>query len=143
MKLSKPSVGNPTQGYKATHRAIDYGWGNGKTVTAAAPGTLTYSRVFGYGLRAKIAHEDGSYTTYSHLEKILKSGDVSRGTPIAVMGNSGAYAVGVHLHFEYWLKGVRVNPESYYTDFAGGGGTKPPTPIKSDTERRKKITWLG
>ena len=35
------------------------------------------------------------------------------GEPIAIVGNSGEYTSGPHLHFELWHDRVPVNPELY------------------------------
>ncbi|MBO7463981.1 MAG: M23 family metallopeptidase, partial [Bacteroidales bacterium] len=38
---------------------------------------------------------------------------VEAGEPIAIVGNSGEYTSGPHLHFELWHDRVPVNPELY------------------------------
>ena len=52
---------------------------------------------------------------YKHNQKLLKkTGDkVSAGSPIALVGNTGAVTTGDHLHFELWYKGEAVDPVKY------------------------------
>ena len=38
---------------------------------------------------------------------------VNAGEHIAVIGNTGEFSSGPHLHFELWLDGVAVNPKNY------------------------------
>ena len=40
--------------------------------------------------------------------EVVKAGDV-----ISIIGNSGAYSSGPHLHFEMWHKGKAINPEHH------------------------------
>ena len=52
---------------------------------------------------------------YKHNSLVVKSvGDfVVSGEKIAVIGNSGEFSSGPHLHFELWHNGSTVNPEDY------------------------------
>ncbi|MGC8929136.1 MAG: peptidoglycan DD-metalloendopeptidase family protein [Candidatus Woesearchaeota archaeon] len=56
-------------------------------------------------------------TLYAHLKsgsiKVSKGDDVSKGQIIATMGSSG-YSTDVHLHFEVFEDGSRVNPINYF-----------------------------
>lgn len=62
-----------------------------------------------------IQHKDNIITVYKHLSRILKSqgSQVKAGEAIGVLGNSGEYTSGPHLHFEVWYKGEPVNPQNY------------------------------
>lgn len=147
--LALPAKGNVTNEYDAGHRALDFGWGNGKQVYAAAAGTVTYQPSLpGYGNRISINHgkiiSQGAITKYAHLSRaIVSSGEeVRKGQLIGYMGETGSYAVsGVHLHFELWVNfgsgWARVNPGPFFTDTAGGGA---PLPIPS--ERPKSMSTI-
>ena len=52
---------------------------------------------------------------YKHNSALLKSvGDpVKVGESIAIIGNTGDYSDGPHLHFELWKRGVPVDPMEY------------------------------
>jgi murein DD-endopeptidase MepM/ murein hydrolase activator NlpD len=45
---------------------------------------------------------------------LKSSGDyVKAGDPIAIIGNTGEYSTGQHLHFELWYNGKAVNPVEF------------------------------
>jgi len=62
-----------------------------------------------------VQHKSNILSIYKHNTKILcKSGDyVSLGEAIAIIGNTGNLSYGQHLHFELWIDGNAVNPETY------------------------------
>lgn len=136
--LTLPAKGRITQEYTTSHRAVDFGWGEGTEVYAAAAGTISYEKsAGGYGKRLTINHGKlvgiGSRTRYAHLSKaVVTSGTVEQGQLIGYMGNTGYYSKAVHLHFElevnFGAGYAKVNPTQYFTDTAGGGTT--PLPVK-------------
>lgn len=143
MFLLKPSVGRVTGPFTPNHLALDFGWGNGKTVRAAAVGVVRLAQHEGYGLRIFIDHSEDVVTEYSHLAgRHVRDGQrVEAGEIIATMGDSGSYPDGVHLHFAVWFRGVRVNPASFF---------ELPTPVASPpleqdaaAFRKKVLAWLG
>ncbi|HOE04494.1 MAG TPA: M23 family metallopeptidase [Bacteroidales bacterium] len=85
-------------------------------VKAARQGTViaaNFTVETGYTLI--IQHDMGIITIYRHNQSIMvKTGEkVVAGQPVAVMGNTGEYSTGEHLHFEVWIEGKPVNPEDY------------------------------
>lgn len=62
-----------------------------------------------------VQHKSGFFSLYKHNSILLKTvGDfVSAGEHVAIIGNTGEFSSGPHLHFELWLEGVAVNPENY------------------------------
>ena len=63
----------------------------------------------------QIQHDNNLISTYKHNAELLKkAGDyVKAGEAIAIIGNSGEFTTGPHLHFELWYKGMALNPEDY------------------------------
>ena len=112
-----PLKGVISQGYTpGTHPYIDITAPEGSVVKATLDGTVIYS---GWsddtGYTIQIQHEGDIVSIYRHNEKLLKrSGDkVSAGSPIALVGNTGQFSTGEHLHFELWHKGEAVDPTKY------------------------------
>ncbi|MBQ3657835.1 MAG: M23 family metallopeptidase [Bacteroidales bacterium] len=98
------------------HLGIDIAAKEGEPVLAAYPGTVilaTWSSETGNVIQ--IQHVDNFISIYKHNSALLKKvGDkVSTGEPIAIVGNSGEFTSGTHLHFELWHNGVAVDPEKY------------------------------
>lgn len=62
-----------------------------------------------------IQHDFNLISVYKHNAEILKKqGEyVKAGEPIAIIGNSGEYTTGPHLHFELWHKSTPLNPLDY------------------------------
>lgn len=116
---------NSDYGYRwgKLHAGIDLGMGGaegtslGKTVVAAASGTVTTSTVHSsYGYYIIIDHGNGISTVYGHClanSLMVSAGDyVSAGQPIALVGSTG-YSTGPHLHFEVRVNGTKVDPKPY------------------------------
>ena len=59
-----------------------------------------------------IQHSNELISIYEHNSVLLKKeGDVVKaGEVIAIVGNSGEFTTGPHLHFEIWFKGSPLNP---------------------------------
>ena len=62
-----------------------------------------------------IQHKDGYLSFYKHNSVLLRSvGDyVKGGEHVAIIGDSGEFSSGSHLHFELWQNGKPVNPENF------------------------------
>ena len=98
------------------HPAVDITAPANSVVSAVLAGTVIladWSDVDGYTLC--IQHEGGIVSFYKHNQKLLrKVGDeVSAGTPVALVGSTGAFSKGDHLHFELWYNGVAEDPAKY------------------------------
>lgn len=59
-----------------------------------------------------IQHKNELISIYKHNSVVLKKeGDIVKaGEIIAIVGNSGEFTTGPHLHFEIWFKGSPLNP---------------------------------
>lgn len=105
------------------HRGIDIcGTGHGSPIYVTNNGTVYkvgYNSNMGYYIY--INHNNGYFTAYEHLSKILvKEGQVvARKQQIGEMGNTGV-STGTHLHYEIWTGGAPYNggtshnPLNYY-----------------------------
>lgn len=62
-----------------------------------------------------VQHENNLLSIYKHNSVLLKSqGEtVEAGEAIAIIGNSGKWTSGPHLHFELWYNNRAVDPEQY------------------------------
>lgn len=62
-----------------------------------------------------VQHADNLVSFYKHNAVLLKKvGDyIPAGEAIALVGNTGKFSSGPHLHFELWQNGLPINPESY------------------------------
>ncbi|PTS78647.1 M23 family peptidase [Sphingomonas sp. HMWF008] len=106
---------DPLIGATAMHRGIDLAGPAGTPILAAAAGVIRFAGPRGgYGNFIEIAHPDGSLTRYGHLGRLLVStgATVDQGSILGLMGSTGR-STGSHLHFEYLLGGVAVDPLSY------------------------------
>ena len=117
MHFFTPLKGVISQGYdRLLHPYIDITAPANSVVTSVLDGTVInagWSDDSGYTIQ--IQHSDDIVSIYKHNQKLLKkTGDkVSAGTPIALVGNTGALTTGDHLHFELWYRGEAIDPTKY------------------------------
>lgn len=143
--LSRPSPGQITSGFGnragGLHEGIDFGWGNGWTIYAAASGVVRWAAPgAGYGARygnLTIIDHGGFETRYAHQTQMwVRDGyKVSAGEGIGLIGGSGERGLNTyapHLHFELLVGGKRVNPALYLAAPAGGEVTPIPDTVKDD-----------
>lgn len=98
------------------HFGTDIAANPNESVLAALDGTVifsSYTAETGYVIG--VQHNRDFVSVYKHCGSLLKrEGDtVKGGEAIALVGNSGTFSTGPHLHFELWHKGRAVNPEKY------------------------------
>ena len=112
-----PLKGVVSQGYDPLlHPYIDITAPANSVVMSVLDGTVIgagWSDDSGYTIQ--IQHSGDIVSVYKHNQKLLKkTGDkVSAGSPVALVGNTGALTTGDHLHFELWYKGEAVDPTKY------------------------------
>ncbi len=105
---------NPVQ----KHYGIDIVAGPNEGIKSSLDGTVviaSFTSETGYVIG--VQHTNNIFTLYKHNSALLKSvGDyVKAGEVIAIIGNTGEYSTGPHLHFELWYNGSPVNPLEYIT----------------------------
>ena len=96
------------------HGGVDMGAPTGTPIRAAGDGVVQLAgRRGAYGKHIKLSHKRyGPYhTSYSHLSKIhVRAGQhVKQGQVIGRVGSTGR-STGPHLHYEFHIRGKRVNP---------------------------------
>ena len=113
-----PVIGyiSDTFNFQKKHFAVDLVAKKNSKVSSVLAGTVIvsdWSSEVGYFIG--IQHKDNYISFYKHNSSLLKKvGDyVSAGENIAVIGNSGEFSTGPHLHFELWHNGSPVNPLDY------------------------------
>lgn len=103
---------NPSQ----QHFGVDVASAKNEAVKAAYDGTVIFSEwTAETGYVIAIQHTGNVVTAYKHNSVLLrKQGSYVRaGETIAIVGESGEYSTGPHLHFELWINGKAMNPEDY------------------------------
>lgn len=67
------------------------------------------------GYTVSLQHENDLVSVYKHNSALLKEQGsyVKAGDAIAIIGSTGEYSTGPHLHFEVWYNGVPVNPGDF------------------------------
>ena len=98
------------------HTGVDIAATLGDSIQATDGGLVTATPYdeFGYGQYVIIRHSSNEETLYAHLDFIAVSigQTVTKGEVIGAAGSSGG-STGPHLHFEYILNGVEVDPVPY------------------------------
>lgn len=140
------------------HRGQDWGWfysnpRRSKKIVSPAPGKVTKvvdgytqgdNQNQGWGNYVEITLAPGVIWRACHFDKgtisVKRGQDVEPDDYLGPMGQSGK-TNGPHLHEELWIKGVRVNPETYRepagkhlpgTPTTSGGGSKPLPPKEEE-----------
>ena len=96
------------------HKGVDYAAPMGTPVRAVANGRIDFAGVQnGYGNVLVLKHGDRYSTLYGHMMKFaagISRGDaVKQGQLIGYVGKTGL-ATGPHLHYEFRVDGVHVDP---------------------------------
>jgi len=100
---------------KKGHFGIDIASARNEAVLAIQEGTVVLSAwTAETGHVIVIQHAQNLISIYKHNAVLLKKEGafVKPGEPIAIVGNSGEYTSGPHLHLEIWINGSPVDPLS-------------------------------
>jgi len=98
------------------HFGVDLVSDSNARICAVSDGTVIFSGwTLETGYVIYIQHEADLISVYKHNAELLKSaGDrIKAGEPVAIIGNSGEFTTGPHLHFELWHRGNAINPQQY------------------------------
>ena len=101
---------------KDEHYGIDIVSNNNEPVKSVAEGTVIFSDwTQESGNVIAIQHRDNIISVYKHNSALLKKvgNFVNSGEAIAIIGNTGEFTTGPHLHFEMWYNGNSVDPEEF------------------------------
>ena len=101
-----------------SHFGVDVAAPKDESIKAIDDGTIiiaSYTAETGYIVQ--IQHDNDLISVYKHNSSLLKKeGDkVRAGEAIAIIGETGEYSSGPHLHFEMWRKGIPINPETFFS----------------------------
>jgi murein DD-endopeptidase MepM/ murein hydrolase activator NlpD len=96
------------------HKGVDYAAPTGTPVHAAGSGRVAFvGQRGGYGNVVELTHANGVSTVYGHLSRFgrgLRRGmQVEQSQVIGYVGMTGL-ATGPHLHYEYRVHGVHMDP---------------------------------
>ncbi len=114
----KPVDGLITQSFNADekHYGVDVVSKENELIKSTLGGIVVFSSwTSETGNVIAIQHANNFVSIYKHNSVLLKQqGEtVVVGESIAVIGNSGKWSSGPHLHFELWHNNQAVNPENY------------------------------
>ena len=110
---------SPFTGKKRLHAGVDIGARTGTEVRSPASGKVVVAAYDGkMGKFIRIDHGFNIETTYGHLSKIhVKYGDrVHRGDLIGLVGSTGKFSTGPHLHYQVAVNDKVVDPLHYILD---------------------------
>lgn len=101
---------------KEEHYGIDVVSKSNEPVKSVAEGTVIFSDwTQESGNVIAIQHRGNIVSVYKHNSALLKKvgNFVNSGQVIAIIGNTGEFTTGPHLHFEMWFNGNPVDPEEF------------------------------
>ena len=109
---------HPITGEYKNHGGTDIGASYGSAIYAADSGTVVRSADGwngGWGNYVMIDHGNGMQTLYAHMSSraVSVGQTVSRGQTIGYVGSTGM-STGPHLHFEMYINGSRIDPQTRY-----------------------------
>ena len=114
----KPVEGMVIEGFNSekNHYGVDIVAKDNATIKSTLDGVVMFSSwTSETGNVIAIIHPNQLISVYKHNSILLKKeGEkVRAGDYIAIIGNSGKWTSGPHLHFELWHKGEAINPQKY------------------------------
>jgi murein DD-endopeptidase MepM/ murein hydrolase activator NlpD len=100
------------------HMGTDYAAPTGTPIHAAGDGRVSFAGTRGgYGNAIMLLHSNSVTTLYGHMSRFAKNirvgSHVGQGEIIGYVGMTGL-ATGPHLHYEYLMNGVHMNPQTVH-----------------------------
>lgn len=107
---------HPILGQWRQHKGVDFAASTGTPIRASGDGVLDFAGTQnGYGNFIVIKHWNNYSTAYGHMSRIAtgmhKGTKVSQGDIIGYVGSTG-WATGPHLHYEFRVNNVALDPMS-------------------------------
>lgn len=104
---------HPILGRFRMHKGVDYAAATGTPIQAAGDARVAFvGHQGGYGNVVILDHGGGKTTLYGHMSRFAKirvGQRIAQGTVIGYVGSTGL-ATGPHLHYEFRVNGVHMNP---------------------------------
>ncbi len=98
------------------HFGIDIVAARDEVIKSVQDGTVIFSGwTVETGNVIAIQHPGNVISIYKHNSVLLKKEGniVHAGETVAIIGESGEFSTGPHLHLEIWINGIPVNPKDY------------------------------
>ncbi|MCS6916612.1 MAG: M23 family metallopeptidase [Chitinophagales bacterium] len=98
------------------HFGVDLVAVENEPIKATMDGTVVFAGFTAEtGYSIMLQHAQNLLSVYKHNSALLREvGDrVRAGDIIAIIGNTGEYTTGPHLHFEIWYNGIPLDPEKF------------------------------
>jgi murein DD-endopeptidase MepM/ murein hydrolase activator NlpD len=92
---------------------VDYAAPTGTPAQTVGDGVVEFAGVQGgFGNMVIVRHGSNHVTVYAHLSRIhvRKGQSVQKGQVVGAVGSTG-WSTGPHLHFEFRVNGVHVDPQ--------------------------------
>ena len=110
----QPNRLHPVLGIRRPHMGVDYAAATGTPIKASGAGKVEFiGKKGGYGNTIILQHGNRYTTLYAHMsgfnQQLRKSSQVKQGDIIGYVGMTGL-ASGPHLHYEFRINGVHVDP---------------------------------
>lgn len=108
---------DPISGKEKIHYGLDICAKDGAPIYAIMPGVVEKAENSpSFGNILILNHGNNIKTLYAHCKelKVCVGDNIKRGQNIALMGNTGYYSTGTHLHVELIINGKNYDPEPFF-----------------------------
>lgn len=98
------------------HFGIDVVAARNEVIKSVQDGTVVFAGwTVETGYVIAIQHPGNIISVYKHNSVLLKKEGniVQAGESVAIIGETGELSTGPHLHLEFWMNGIPVNPKDY------------------------------